>query len=53
MLRLVERQSTHSNAVVLFVSLRETAEERRRPRLSVVTLTPDMQIALVKEVVGA
>jgi uncharacterized protein (DUF58 family) len=49
-LRLLEHERTRSNAAVLFVSLRNTPFEKSRPRSDVLTLTPDMQVALVKDV---
>ena len=49
---LLENQSRCSNASILFVSLRETAEEKRQPRLAVLSLTPDWQATLIEEVIG-
>lgn len=51
--RLLERQADTARGAVLFVSLREIAEEKRRPRLAVVSVTPDWQISLVSAVEGA
>lgn len=48
----LERESRRSNATVLFVSLRDTARERVRRRLAMLTVTPDLQAVLVREVVG-
>lgn len=51
--RLLERQVDSAQAAVLYVSLREVAEEKRRPRLAVLSITPDWQMSLVREVVRA
>jgi uncharacterized protein (DUF58 family) len=50
---LLARESSSGQAGVLFLSLRETAEEVLRPRLSVLTITPDWVAALTQEVVGS
>lgn len=49
---LLESQSSRSNSSVLFVSLREIAEEKKHRRLAALTLTPDWQASLVEKVVG-
>lgn len=50
--RLLESQADRAHGAVLYISLRETAEEKRRPRLAVVSVTPDWQISLVSAVGG-
>ena len=50
--RLLERQAGSAQAAVLYVSLREVAEEKHRPRLAVLSITPDWQMSLVRGVAG-
>lgn len=51
--RLLERQAGSSQSTVLFISLRELAEEDRHPRLAVLSITPDWQLSLIREVLSA
>ena len=51
--RMLESQANSAQAAVLYVSLREVAEEKHRPRLAVLSITPDWQMSLVREVVDA
>lgn len=48
--RMLDEETRRSNAAVLFVSLRDVPEEKRHPRLVILTLTPDWQASLVREV---
>jgi uncharacterized protein (DUF58 family) len=50
--QMLEHESRRSNATVLFLSLREMIEEKRHPRLAVLTVTPDWQTSLVRQVIG-
>lgn len=51
--RVLEGQANRARGAVLYVSLREIAEEKRRPRLAVLSVTPDWQMTLVSAVEGA
>ncbi len=51
--QMLGKQAGLAEAAVLFISLREVAEERHQPRLAVLSVTPDWQMSLVREVVDS